>query len=256
MRRSRTAPGGYRTLFRATDDHGRKALFVLGDERMTEAAQAGDVITDAEVRCMMAEAAPRWSVPADADLTSLIRLLNQIRVTAPQSEAPLGPDDERVERVKKAILTLIADLPLMLTNAEAQRQRALEAGEEPGLSDERHLSVIALLAVAQKAHGSFYWPARRRRQEAWHDVAEAIAFSAANVWRANGAGEGTKPDSPIVRLLALMLPRVGEGERSEEAIARALARMSSKRKKPGPRVRFTNKTRTQTLARGSDNSEL
>jgi hypothetical protein len=202
-------------------------------------AQSGESISSAEVIGWFRTAGSAARLPEPAESTPgmerLVRELNLIRVTEDAETVmttpgePFALAEERLWRDKQAILTLRDDLPRRIEALESIKGvRGTEA-----MSD-REIGPLIRLYEAVTADLPFVMSHRLRdlaghtgkSRAPWHDVAGLIAERATFIWRRVskrqlGVGKAT---SPLVNFVALALPRVGQGNPSNEAIFKALTR--------------------------------
>jgi hypothetical protein len=185
----------------------------------------GDAITPGEVMSWFRQYAPNWNTAAAAALQPFVHTLNLLRLTEPFRIDVNAPSYLRLERVKKAIRTLLDDLPPLVEHGrklcEIERQNGVDFAEK------RLRAVESLYeAAGGAARGSFLRSSSpRKRDEPWHDAAALIAYHARAVWRCTGQLKtGKNPTSPLVGLVERALRRVGEGEHNADAISKALRR--------------------------------
>ncbi len=203
---------------------GRRIATLKVQEPAGILAAQGNVIPPHEVEGWFMAAAPQRDVNSGA-VEAMTTSMNMLRVTEPF--APPDPEAAApVARVKKAITTLLTDLPPLFSNGTRAVAEASATGRQPFISADQVAAIGVLLAAAETARGSFFWPSRRRtRDEEWHDIAALIEFHASSVWCNVGRSiGGTKPTSPLVKVIQAALGRIGESPRSGDAIAQALVR--------------------------------
>lgn len=246
---SEKIPGAYSGILQGTDDQGREVFQVLTFARdgidVHAAAACGQVITEEEVRGWFTAAGARAGLPdpPSPHLSSLAHNLNILRVTADMDQLRT-PEDPRVDRVKRALLTLQEDLPALIEGGRRSQALAAEQGRPAFLSAEQQAAVERLHEAVVEALPSFHFRAPAKRRQPWHAAADLIASSAVGAWRAAGSrplGVG-KPTSPAVVVTAAALERIGvrdaDGEPvAPEAVSKALARRNQDLDRF--RVRFT-----------------
>lgn len=214
------------TIFAHTRDGRETINMIIWPSPLADLAE-GDAITPAEVLGWMRDAAPNWLTPDinSPSLASFTHVLNVLRLTELPQLDTTSPWHQRAERVKKAILTLLEDVPPMIEGDRRGREQARREGREPFIPQAHAGAIVRLLQAAEEARGAFLWFTPRTRDEPWHDDAANIAWRARKVWQSAGRKSiGSNPTSPLVKLIAAALVRIGDGERSPDAISKALQR--------------------------------
>ena len=172
----------------------------LPDEKLS------DRITPTEVAEWFRKSAPH---SLDADTTTVRALAHNLNVVRnARCDDQFVQSFEPLDRVRKALATLAKDLPLLIDGS------ARSSGKPD--PDMKHL-----LRSGERTRARLLPRRRGKRDAPWHDIAALVMWHARSVWqRPIGAGE----ESPVVRLVGLALARIGEPERSPEAISKALKR--------------------------------
>lgn len=215
--------GGSRTILFGTVD-GRTAMQIMcfgGD--LTEAMKAPGLIDLNTLRSIIQCMTPTtWTVPADDCIKPLLHTLRLVQVTEPA----IPPDpNHRLERIKKALTTLLNELPELSRVVSADQAKVALHGGQTFKSKEQAAAILALEHACVAAKGSFFWRRTRPvRTAPWHSVAHAIAHHAASIWHVNKPGAGLKNTSPVVLLIEALLPRIGCGQQSREAIVSGIRR--------------------------------
>ena len=217
-----SGPGAIRPIRCFTYDEGddgrlsMNVLVLLGD--IDVSPDAPGAVTVATVEAIARQCAPnRWKAPEPSSLAALVQVLNIIR----QTDAPERDEPNYTRRISHALDTLATELPSLCKINWNDHVRASVEGGPTFLSAESVAVIDALLAVVQRAQRIFPARTRRRvRHEDWHDAALAIRFHAQHMWKANRAGPGKKPTSPVTKLIVALLPLVGCGDRSSKTVAR------------------------------------
>ena len=196
-------------------------------------AASGPLITAEHVARWFQQAASRWPLPRDDDyMAAFVRALNVLRVTKPFDSKQAEREDprraegmERIRRVKAAMETLVADLPVML-DAAARKTALARAQWRSPLRDEEHILQLAgLLAQARAARGAIIAPEPRHKAQPWHDSAMLIEWHIRRILERHGVDMvGTGWNSPLGHAVSLALKAVGEGAHEPAAVAKALER--------------------------------
>lgn len=216
---------------------GKPTWSIVASEDARRQAAEGEIITAAEVSQWFAAAAPNWQNPAlsNARVARLAADLNLLRVT---TESPIRRSGSRAEKIaatKKAIAALDDALPELIEGAAAHRAAMLKAGRPPMISEDGLAALEALHLAAIAAATVFKAPTPTPRTEPWHKAAALIAWHAEQIWRSRGRADiGANPTSPLVKLIGVILPRIGEPEVAAETIARELQRARAKPTRPLP----------------------
>ena len=165
---------------------------------------------------------------------SFVHELNLLRVSKDMTTAltregeALYDQQQRLRKVKEAISTLKLELPQLISALIEFKDRVgmdwREDDEAVALAQLNN-AVSAKLPFSREELPSLFDYQGHRRAE-WHPVAELIAERAIAIWgglnkRKLGFGKET---SPVVRLVAAALKRVGEGDHGGDTISRALGR--------------------------------
>jgi hypothetical protein len=189
-----------------------------------------ETVTTEDVRLAYQAAKPRWNVPSADDCESLACILTMYRSVNAISARPARPPDadgqrrlERVDRVRKAIGTLIVDLPEL-----ADRATTRTGG--------KHADCLTdLLTAARRAAG--LWPEldgslRRFDSRCWWKLtADCIAGQALAHWR--GANPGRKigkpmsEEQPATKAMQQLLRLAGHGDMTLGQIAKHFSRDQS-----------------------------
>jgi hypothetical protein len=212
-------------------------------------AASGAAITSEQVVGWFQQASRRWPVPSeDEAMAAFLHVLNVLRVTQPfqgkqaEQEDPRRAEGmERIRRVKAAIETLVADLPVMVeaagTNIAADRAK----GRTPLRDEEQIMRLAVLLEQAKAARGVVMAPEPRHKAQPWHDAAMLIGWHVSRILARHGVDTvGTGWTGPLGHVVSLALEAVGEGVHDRAAVAKALDRAGKSSKRGLPRLALHN----------------
>ena len=203
-------------------------------------AASGAVITSEQVVEWLQQASRRWPVlREDEAMAAFLHALNVLRVTKPFQGKQAEHEDprrakgmERIRRVKAAIETLVADLPVMVEAANTNIAADRAKGRTPLRDEEQIMRLAVLLEQAKAARGVIMAPEQRHKAQPWHDVAMLIEWHMVRILTRHGVDTvGTGWNGPLGHLVSLALKAVGEGTHDPAAVAKALDRARKSPKK-------------------------
>ncbi len=196
-------------------------------------AASGAVITSEHVVGWLRQASRRWPVPREDDtMSAFLHALNVLRVTKPfqgkqaEQEGPRRAEVmERIRRVKAAIETIVADLPVMVEAAGGNIAADRAKGRTPLRDEEQIMRLIALPEQAKAARDVIMAPDQRHKAQPWHDAAMLIGRHVSRILARHGVDTvGTGWTGPLGHVVSLALEAVGEGIHDRAAVAKALDR--------------------------------
>ena len=196
-------------------------------------AASGAVITSEHVLGWLQQASRRWPVPREDDnMSAFLHALNVLRVTKPfqgkqaEQEDPRRAEGmKRIRRVKAAIETLVADLPVMVETAGRNIAADRAKGRTPLRDEEQIMRLAVLLEQAKAARGVIMAPEPRHKAQPWHDAAMLIEWHMRRILGRHGVDTvGTGWTGPLGHVVSLALKAVGEGTHDRAAVAKALDR--------------------------------
>ena len=216
------------------DQHGRQGMEVrIFPTIPPEAFLAPDLISEAAVRPVIEASAPKGGTAHERELLSFLQLCRLIQLTEPPP-VPAGASYVREQAMSRAINLMASELPKRIEFDRAAHARAVREGRTPFVPLVHVEALETLLEAVTKALPSFLPPAQRRTRIApWHDAARALAFSGQSLWVPKKVGIGRKPTSPIVKLVAALLPLLGAGNHEPDAIVKAISRPGKRKENPG-----------------------
>ena len=152
---------------------------------------------------------PGWPDWRDEDIASLAEIVGRVYDPGSSSEPTQTQSNyERIRRIRDAVRVLIQELPGL---AWEKQTAAMQAGNLSGI--EPHLLLKAAHASLEAAAAVFPpLPAKPKREERWHALADIIDGHAEGAWLSVGVSDSRPADR--ARLVERIFQYLGESRHS------------------------------------------